>query len=66
MNTINNSNDYNLFPVRKQRNPASLTQEEVASIMRLAENYGMSDVAQAKLLLFFRNRKKAAYAKGRE
>lgn len=66
MNKIRNSDDDNLFPRHKPLNPASLTQEEVANIMRLAEAYGMSDVAKARLLLFFRSRKKAAYEKKRE
>jgi hypothetical protein len=66
MNNISNPNDDNLFPRRKPLNPGSLTQEEVANIMRVAEAYGMSDVAEAKLLLFFRNRKKAAYANKKE
>ena len=56
------TNNGNLFPVQKH-NPASLTQEEVADIMQLAEAYGMSETAKAKLLLAFRERKKSAYAK---
>jgi hypothetical protein len=46
----------------RKHNPASLTQEEVADIMQLADAYGISDVATAKLLVRFRERKKAAYA----
>jgi hypothetical protein len=55
------TDDGNLFPVRKH-NPASLTQEEVADIMQLADASGISDIATAKLLVRFRERKKAAYA----
>lgn len=63
MNKVNHANDDNLFPVRKPQNPASLTQEEVAEIMHLADVHGLTRGATAKLLLAYRNRKKAAYAK---
>jgi hypothetical protein len=66
MNEITNLNNDNLFPTRKPLNPGSLTREEVADILHLADAYGMSDAAEAKLLLFFRNRKKAAYAKKKD
>lgn len=57
-----NTDDENLFPIQKH-NPASLTQEEVADIIQLADAYKISDAAKVKLLLAFKERKKAAYAK---
>ena len=43
--------------------PATLTQEEVADLIRLTETYGISGAAQIKLILRIRNLKKRAYAK---
>lgn len=58
MNTIKNSNDVHLLPLPHKTNSASLTQDEVAAIIRLAESHGLSEAATAKLLFSFRKRKK--------
>jgi hypothetical protein len=64
MNAPKRTSNDNLFPVRKRtRNPASLTQDEIAGIMQWAEAHDLSEEAKFKLLLAFRGRKKAAYAK---
>lgn len=60
MSDINTTGNENLFS-RPKHNPESLTQEEVQDIMRFADAYGISGAAEASLLLFLRNRKKAAY-----
>lgn len=43
--------------------PAALTREEVADLIRLAETHGISGTAQLKLILRVRNLKQQAYAK---
>lgn len=43
--------------------PAALTREEVADLIRLAETHGISGAAQLKLILRVKNLKKRAYAK---
>jgi hypothetical protein len=60
---MNNDENGDLFPVRQSKpNRASLTQKE-ANILRLANQYGVSLEATAKLILLLRARKKAADAK---
>lgn len=61
MNGLKHTNDGNQFS-RRKRNPASLTQDEIADIMRWADTHDLSEAGKFKLLLFFRERKKAAYA----
>ncbi len=63
MDTIKDNGTTNLFPVRRKINSASLTQNEVADIIRLADNYGFSGAAKVKLLLLLRDRKKSASTK---
>ena len=41
----------------------TLTQEEIADLIRVTETYGMSGAAQIKLILRVRDLKKRAYAK---
>jgi hypothetical protein len=43
--------------------PADLTQEELAEIVRISENYSLSRADRTKLLLLLRDRKRRAYAK---
>ncbi|AFZ20622.1 hypothetical protein [Allocoleopsis franciscana] len=43
--------------------PAALTREEVADLIRLAETHGISGTAQLQLILRVKNLKKQAYAK---
>jgi predicted DNA-binding protein (UPF0251 family) len=60
---MNNDENGDLFPVRQSKpNRVSLTQKE-ADILRLANQYGMSLEATAKLILLLRARKKATDAK---
>ncbi len=57
MNTTNNTDDVYPLPLPQKSDSASLTQDEVAAIIRLAESHGLSEAATAKLLLSFRKRK---------
>jgi len=66
MKEIEDHNDGNLFPVRHKHNPAALTQEEVASILQVADSNDISEKETLKLLLRLRARKIAAYAKKRK
>jgi hypothetical protein len=66
MKEIEDHNDGNLFPVRHKHNPAALTQEEVASILQVADSNDLSEKETLKLLLRLRARKIAAYAKKRK
>jgi len=66
MKEIEDHNDGNLFPVRHKPNPAALTQEEVASILQVADSNDLSEKETLKLLLRLRARKIAAYAKKRK
>ena len=43
--------------------PAALTREEVADLIRLAETHGISGAAQLKLILRVKNLKKRGYTK---
>jgi hypothetical protein len=64
MNEVQDINEGSIFPVHKH-NPIALTSDEVAAIIRLAETYDLSEEARMKLLISYRNRKRAAYAKKR-
>ena len=66
MKEIEDHNDGNLFPVRHKHNPAALTQEEVASILQVADSNDLSEKETLKLLLRLRARKIAAYDKKRK
>lgn len=43
--------------------PAALTQEEVAEVIRIAESYSLSRTDLIKLLRLLRDRKQQAYSK---
>jgi hypothetical protein len=59
---MNDAQEDNLFPLRQpKRNLVSLTPKELA-ILRLADAYGVSDIAAAKLILALRDKQKAADA----
>lgn len=64
MNEVKDTDESNIFPVH-EHDATSLTPDEVAAIIRLAETYDLSNEARMKLLISYRNRKKAAYAKKR-
>lgn len=49
--------------VESAPDPAALTREEVADLIRLAETHGISGTAQLQLILRVKNLKKRAYAK---
>ncbi|HEY9650214.1 MAG TPA: hypothetical protein V6C95_06095 [Coleofasciculaceae cyanobacterium] len=61
MNFTQNSNNVHPLLLPKKSKSASLTQDEVAAIIRLAQSYGLSEAATAKLLLAFRKRKKGLH-----
>jgi hypothetical protein len=58
---IENGNTNNLG--ESVADPAALTREEVADLIRLTETHGISGTAQLKLILRVKNLKKRAYAK---
>ena len=62
MKEIEDHEDGNLFPIRHKHNPDALTQEEVASIIQVADSNDLSKEETLKLLLRLRDRKRAAYA----
>lgn len=60
---MNDTENGNLFPVHQpKRKPVPLTQQE-AAILRLANAYGMSPEATAKIILRLRAQKKGAAVK---
>jgi len=62
MNERQSTNDDNLFPVRKH-NFDSLSQDEIASILRWADSHSLTRKERLKLLLVLRDRKKSACTK---
>lgn len=63
---MNDTEDSNLFPVRRpQHNRSSLTPKELA-ILHFAEVYGISTEAAARSILRLRAQKKAHDAKKRQ
>ena len=65
MNERQYTDDDNLFPARKQ-NLDTLTQNEIASILRWADSHSLTGKERLKLLLVMRDRKRAARAKQRK
>lgn len=62
MNELKLTNKQSLYPVHKQ-DPDSLTNNEIADIVRWANGHSLSRTDAAKLILFLQAKKKAAYAK---
>ncbi|MBD0345477.1 MAG: hypothetical protein ICV63_11780 [Coleofasciculus sp. Co-bin14] len=60
---MNNTKDGNLFPVRQPKHKLPRLSPQEAAIWRLADAYGMSPEAAAKIILRLRAQKQATALK---
>jgi hypothetical protein len=60
---MNNTKDGNLFPVRQPKHKLPRFTPQEAAIWRLADAYGMSPEAAAKIILRLRTQKQATAVK---